>query len=87
MTTARVAHSAHLQVGDFLIVPTKPLQNGLGAARVSTSTLRQQIEKIIAQAPTSLIEFQAAAARMPLKNRPTMKDWLERFNAGLPEAA
>ncbi|MBB5712383.1 hypothetical protein [Sphingomonas xinjiangensis] len=46
-----------------------------------------EIETIIAQAPTQLIEFQAAAARLPLENRPTMKDWLERFNAGLLEAA
>ena len=31
--------------------------------------------------------FQDVAASIPLEERPTMRDWLDRFNAGLKEAA
>ena len=39
------------------------------------------------ETPTELIRFQDGAAQLPLEQRPTMTDWLARFNAGLKEAA
>lgn len=41
-----------------------------------------EIHAIIADAPTDLLDFQAAAAHLPLAERPSMSSWLDRFNAG-----
>ncbi len=49
-----------------------------------------EIDRIIRDAPTDLIRFQDVAAAIPLAERPTMRDWLDRFHAGLavlPKAA
>jgi hypothetical protein len=45
------------------------------------------IDAIIRAAPTDLIRFQDAAALIPIAERPAMSEWLERFNAGLRQAA
>lgn len=37
----------------------------------------------LAEAPADLIRFQDVAAMIPVAERPTMADWLERFHAGL----
>lgn len=42
-----------------------------------------EIDHIIRTAPAALISFQEAAARVDLGQRPAMRDWLDRFNAGL----
>ncbi len=41
-----------------------------------------EIDHILAEAPLDLIRFQDVAATIPLEDRPTMRDWIERFNAG-----
>lgn len=46
-----------------------------------------EIDAIERDAPLDLIRFQDVAASIPLEERPTMRDWLDRFNAGLKEAA
>lgn len=46
-----------------------------------------EIDAIIADAPTDLIRFQDAAALIPIEERPAMSEWLDRFNAGLKQAA
>lgn len=46
-----------------------------------------EIDAIVRDTPTELIRFEDGAARLPLEERPTMTDWLARFNAGLKEAA
>lgn len=46
-----------------------------------------EFEAIIRDAPTELINFQQAAALVPLQERPTMEEWLRHFHAGLQEAA
>ena len=43
-----------------------------------------EIDRIMREAPLDLVRFQDVAAGMPLEERPTMRDWIERFNAGLP---
>ena len=45
------------------------------------------IDAIIRDAPADLIRFQDVAAHVPLPHRPAMTEWLQSFNAGLPEAA
>ncbi|TCM28130.1 hypothetical protein EDF59_13039 [Novosphingobium sp. ST904] len=42
-----------------------------------------EIDRIARDAPLDLIRFQDVAATIPLEERPTMRDWLDRFNAGL----
>lgn len=42
-----------------------------------------EVDRIWRDAPADLIRFQDVAAMIPLAERPTMADWLERFNAGL----
>lgn len=46
-----------------------------------------EIDTIVAQAPSELLRFQEAAALVPLDERPAMSEWLARFNAGLGKAA
>jgi hypothetical protein len=46
-----------------------------------------EIDRIARDAPLDLIRFQDVAAGIPLEERPTMRDWLDRFNAGVsPDA-
>jgi len=42
-----------------------------------------EIDHIIRTAPAELISFQEAAACVDLGDRPAMREWLDRFNAGL----
>ena len=42
-----------------------------------------EVDEIIAGAPVDLVEFQKAAAAVPLEDRQPMRDWIERFNAGI----
>lgn len=43
----------------------------------------REIDRIWRDAPLDLIRFQDVAALVPTSERPTMQNWLERFNAGL----
>lgn len=43
----------------------------------------REIDRIWRDAPLDLIRFQDVAALVPIGERPTMQNWLERFNAGL----
>ncbi len=43
-----------------------------------------EIDRIVRDAPTELIRFQDVAATIPVGERPTMRDWLDRFDASLP---
>jgi hypothetical protein len=43
----------------------------------------QEVDRIWNEAPRELIRFQDVAAMIPLDDRPTMRDWIERFNAGV----
>lgn len=47
----------------------------------------REIDRIWRDAPLDLIRFQDVAAMVPISERPTMQDWLKRFNAGLSYAA
>lgn len=42
-----------------------------------------EVDCIWNEAPTDLIRFQDVAAAIPIDERPTMRDWLDRFNAGV----
>jgi hypothetical protein len=42
------------------------------------------IDRIISEAPLDLIQFQDVAASIPIDERPTMRSWIERFNAAVP---
>ena len=44
-----------------------------------------EIDRIEQNAPLDLIRFQDVAAGIPVEERPTMRDWIDRFNAGLPQ--
>lgn len=46
-----------------------------------------EVDGIVRDAPTELIKFQDGAAQLPLAQRPTLTDWLTRFNAGARRAA
>src|SRR3546814_14963326 len=46
-----------------------------------------EIDAIIAGAPVDLIDCQSVAAQIPLAERPTMRDWIDRFNAGVERLA
>jgi hypothetical protein len=41
-----------------------------------------EIDEIIANAPLDLLEFQRAAAAVPIEQRSHISTWIERFNAG-----
>lgn len=41
-----------------------------------------EVDRIVADAPTDLITFQEVAAMTPIEDRPPLSDWIERFNAG-----
>lgn len=45
-----------------------------------------EVDAIIAGAPVELVDFQRAAAGMPIEQRPILHDWIERFNAGAQAA-
>ena len=42
-----------------------------------------EVDRIWNTAPTDLIRFQDVAASIPLEERPTMRNWIDRFNAGV----
>ena len=44
----------------------------------------EDIDQIISEAPLDLIRFQDVAASIPVNERPTMRSWIERFNAAVP---
>ena len=46
-----------------------------------------EIDAIIAGAPFDLIDFQHAAAAVPIDERPPLRDWIARFNAGVRRLA
>lgn len=47
-----------------------------------------EIDAIVADAPLDLVRFQNFAAQIPIQDRPSVKDWIDRFNAGaIAEAA
>jgi hypothetical protein len=43
----------------------------------------REVERIWNSAPTDLIRFQDVAASIPIEERPTMRNWIDRFNAGI----
>ncbi len=44
----------------------------------------REVDRIWNTAPTDLIRFQDVAASIPLlEERPTMRDWIDLFNAGV----
>ena len=43
----------------------------------------REVDRIWNTAPTDLIRFQDVAASIPIEDRPTMRDWIDRFNAGV----
>lgn len=47
----------------------------------------QEIDAIIVGAPVDLIDFQRVAAQIPASERPTMREWIERFNEGVERLA
>ena len=51
--------------------------------RVERLLPANEIEHIISNAPPDLIRFQDAAALVPLDEREPLRNWLDRFNAGL----
>lgn len=46
-----------------------------------------EIDSIERNAPLDLVRFQDVAAGVPVGERPTMREWLERFNAGFQPIA
>lgn len=46
-----------------------------------------EIDRIIADAPVDLIDFQRIAALIPIDQRPPMRAWLDRFNEGVSRLA
>ena len=73
------------------------VQGGSGAGK--SQTMRRIVEeafdyvqtmivdpegRIISDAPLDLIQFQDVAALIPVDERPTMRSWIERFNAAVP---
>ncbi|MFD2427621.1 hypothetical protein ACFSUK_04320 [Sphingobium scionense] len=46
-----------------------------------------EIDAIIAGAPVDLIDFQRVAANIPVRERPTMREWIDRFNEGVERLA
>lgn len=46
-----------------------------------------EIDAIIADAPTELVAFQEGAAALPLERRPSIETWLEQFNTRLEAAS
>lgn len=46
----------------------------------------REVDRIWNTAPTDLIRFQDVAASIPIEERPTMRDWIDRFNAGVVAA-
>ncbi|RQW46142.1 hypothetical protein [Novosphingobium sp. LASN5T] len=48
---------------------------------------RREVEVIIGGAPIDLVDFQQAAAAIPVDARPAMREWIELFNAGVSRLA
>ncbi|MFB9060506.1 MULTISPECIES: hypothetical protein [Sphingobium] len=46
-----------------------------------------EIDRIIATAPLDLVRFQDVAADIPIEERPTMRQWIDRFNEGIDRLA
>lgn len=46
-----------------------------------------EIDAIIASAPVDLVDFQHAAATVPIDESPPLRDWIARFNAGVRRLA
>lgn len=46
-----------------------------------------EIDAIVVGAPVDLIDFQRAARDIPLSERPTVRDWIERFNTQVDRLA
>ena len=46
-----------------------------------------EIDAVIDGAPVDLIDFQRVAAQIPVAERPTMREWIVRFNAGVERLA
>lgn len=46
-----------------------------------------EIDEIIGGAPIELIDFQRVAADIPLAERPTIREWINRFNEGVDRLA
>lgn len=47
----------------------------------------EDIEAIATGAPVDLIEFQHVTAQIPLHERPALREWIDRFNAGVIRVA
>ena len=45
----------------------------------------EEVDRIWHDAPLDLVRFQDVAAGVTIDERPTVRDWLGRFNAGLPQ--
>ena len=46
-----------------------------------------EIAAIINGAPVALVEFQEIAAQFPVEQRPPLREWIDRFNAGVTHLA
>ena len=46
-----------------------------------------EVDAIIAGAPIDLVDFQRIAAAMPIERRSSMRNWIDRFNAGVQALA
>lgn len=44
-----------------------------------------EVDRIVRDAPTDLIRFQDVAGTVPIAERPTMGDWLDRFHAAFAD--
>jgi hypothetical protein len=47
----------------------------------------REIAAIVNGAPVALVEFQAVAAQIPIEERPPLREWIDRFNAGVTRLA
>ncbi len=46
-----------------------------------------EIAAIVNGAPVALVEFQEVAAQFPVEERPPLREWIDRFNAGVTRLA
>jgi hypothetical protein len=46
-----------------------------------------EIATIVNGAPVALVEFQEVAAQFPIEERPPLREWIDRFNAGVTHLA
>lgn len=59
--------------------------DGLHPQRGAADRARE-VDRIWNTAPTDLIRFQGVAGSIPIEERPTIRDWIDRFNAGVAAA-